>query len=111
VTLTLALPWFWKTPDLPVWGWLLLASTGISGFLGHWLQITAYRKSPATLLAPFSYLQIVAAATLGWLVFGQAPGKTTAIGIALICLAGLGVALTEARLAFVRSRAVVRQPT
>jgi drug/metabolite transporter (DMT)-like permease len=108
VALTLALPWFWKTPALSLWQWLLLISTGISGFLGHWLQIAAYSKSPATLLAPFSYLQIVAAATLGWLVFGQLPGRTTAIGIALICLAGLGVVLAESRLAFVRSREIAR---
>ncbi|MDI1238312.1 MAG: DMT family transporter [Polaromonas sp.] len=106
IALTLALPWFWHTPDLSPWQWLLLVSTGVTGFLGHWLQIAAFRQSPATLLAPFSYLQIVAAATLGWLVFGQAPGRTTALGIALICLAGLGVALTEARLAWVRSRAL-----
>lgn len=106
IALTLALPWFWKTPELPPWQWMLLISTGISGFLGHWLQIAAYSKSPATLLAPFSYLQIVAAAMLGWLVFGQLPGLTTAVGIALICLAGLGVALAEARMAFVRSRAM-----
>lgn len=97
VALTLALPWFWQTPALPAWQWLLLGSTGITGFLGHWLQIAAFKKSPATLLAPFSYLQIVAAVTLGWLVFGQLPDQTTAIGIGLICLAGLGVALAEAR--------------
>ena len=97
IALTLALPWFWTTPDLNPWQWLLLLSTGVTGFLGHWLQVAAYRKSPATLLAPFSYLQIVAAATLGWLVFGQAPGRTTALGMALICLAGLGVVLMEAR--------------
>lgn len=103
IALTLALPWFWATPDLNPWQWLLLLSTGITGFLGHWLQVAAYRKSPATLLAPFSYLQIVAAATLGWLVFGQAPGRTTAVGMALICLAGLGVVLIEARRAALRA--------
>lgn len=102
IALTLALPWFWRTPDLNPWQWLLLLSTGITGFLGHWLQAAAYRKSPATLLAPFSYLQIVAAATLGWLVFGQVPGQTTALGMALICLAGLGVVLIEARMASAR---------
>ena len=106
IALSLALPWFWTTPDLSLWQWLLLVSTGLTGFLGHWLQIAAFRQSPATLLAPFSYLQIVAAATLGWLVFGQVPGQTTALGITLICLAGLGVALTEARMAWVRSRAL-----
>jgi len=96
--LTLALPWFWQVPDLPLWQWLLLLSTGVTGFLGHWLQIAAFRRSPATLLAPFSYLQIASAATLGWLIFGQLPGLTSWIGIALICLAGLGVVVAEGRL-------------
>lgn len=96
--LSLALPWFWQLPELPQWQWLLLLSTGVSGFLGHWLQIAAFRSSPATLLAPFSYLQIASAAALGWLVFGQLPGLTSWIGIALICLAGLGVVLAEGRL-------------
>ena len=104
VALTLALPWFWEMPQLSPWQWALLLSTGLSGFLGHWLQIAAFRKSPASLLAPFSYLQIVAAATLGWLVFGQLPGQISSLGIGLICLAGLGVALAEARLAVLSSR-------
>ena len=110
IALTFALPWFWQTPQLNIWQWLLLISTGVTGFLGHWLQIAAFRKSPATLLAPFSYLQIVAAAALGWLVFDQLPGKTTAVGIGMICLAGLGVALTEARMAWRRSREVRETP-
>ncbi|RYG14936.1 MAG: DMT family transporter [Burkholderiales bacterium] len=97
IALTLALPWIWKVPELPAWQWVLLFSTGVTGFLGHWLQIAAFRRSPATLLAPFSYLQIISAATLGWLVFGQVPGLVSWIGIALICLAGLGVVVAEAR--------------
>ncbi|MDD5027963.1 MAG: DMT family transporter [Rhodoferax sp.] len=106
VALTLALPWLWVTPNLSPWQWLLLISTGFTGFLGHWLQIAAYSKSPATLLAPFSYLQIVAATLLGWLVFGQLPDPITVIGMALICLAGLAVALVEARIAFARSKSL-----
>ncbi|HEY4542788.1 MAG TPA: DMT family transporter [Noviherbaspirillum sp.] len=98
VTLTLALPWFWQLPELSAWQWLLLVSTGFTGFLGHWLQIMAYSRTQATLLAPFSYLQIIAATVLGWLVFNQLPGLVTALGAAMICLAGLGVALWERRL-------------
>ncbi len=98
VALTAALPLYWRMPQLQPWQWLLLVSTGLTGFIGHWLQAAAYRRTPATLLAPFSYLQIVAAATLGWLVFGQSPDAVTWVGIALICTAGLGVVLWEARL-------------
>lgn len=55
----------------------------------------AYSKTSATLLAPFNYLQIVSATTLGWLIFGQLPDTATAAGMALICCAGLGVVLVE----------------
>lgn len=103
VALTLALPWFWEMPDLSTGQWLLLISTGFTGFAGHLMQIMAYSRSQATLLAPFSYLQIVAAATLGWLAFGQLPDLTTAIGIALICVAGLAVVLWETRMTIART--------
>lgn len=95
IALSALLPFFWKPLDLTIWQWLLLASTGLSGFVGHWLQITAYSKTSATLLAPFNYLQIVSATTLGWLIFGQLPDAATAAGMALICCAGLGVVLVE----------------
>jgi drug/metabolite transporter (DMT)-like permease len=108
IALTLALPWFWETLELTFWQWLLLISTGVTGFLGHWLQIAAYSKSQATLLAPFSYLQIVAAAMLGWLVFGQLPDLTTAMGMAMVCLAGLGVVLVESRVRVARAKAMQR---
>lgn len=97
LALILAIPWFWITPNLSPTQWLLLISTGLTGFAGHLMQIMAYSKTQATLLAPFSYLQIVAAAMLGWLFLGQLPDVTTALGIALICLAGLAVVLWETR--------------
>ena len=95
VSLTLALPWFWQAPDLSPLQWALLLSTGVTGAIGHGLQSAAYARSPATLLAPYSYLQIVSATALGWAVFGQLPGGTTALGIGFICAAGLAVAIVE----------------
>ena len=94
-TMTLALPWFWTVPALSPFEWLLLFSTGLTGAIGHGMQAAAYARAPATLLAPYSYLQILSAAGLGWAVFGQWPDAVTFLGIALICLAGLGVALAE----------------
>lgn len=95
IALTLALPWFWETPDLSPWQWGLLLSTGVTGAIGHGLQAVAYARTPATLLAPYSYLQILSAVSLGWAVFGQLPDATTALGIVCICAAGVAVALVE----------------
>ena len=82
--LTLALP-FILPPALPVLrelsllDWSLLISTGITGGLGHLFQIAAYRRAPAT-LAPFIYLQIISATTVGWLVWGHFPGPADLAG-------------------------------
>lgn len=75
--------------------WLLLISTGISGGLGHLLQIQAYRYAPASMLAPFTYMQIISATALGWIVWRQFPDMLTWVGIAIICASGVGIALKE----------------
>lgn len=93
--LTLALPFAPPLPALEPEHWLLLLSTGVSGFVGHWFQTAAYRRAPATLLAPFTYFQIVSAVVLGWLLFGQLPDALTTLGMLIICAAGAGVALYE----------------
>lgn len=95
LALTPLLPWFWELPPLSGWQWALLLSTGVTGAIGHGLQSAAYARAPATLLAPYSYLQILSAAGLGWAVFGQWPDRLTALGIACICCAGVAVALAE----------------
>ena len=75
--------------------WLILVSTGILGGVGHLLQIQAYRLAPASLIAPFIYLQITAASTMGWLVWGHFPDPITWLGIGIICGSGLAIGLYE----------------
>ena len=77
--------------------WLLLLSTGVTGGVGHLLQIQAYRHAPASLLSPFVYLQIISATTLGWLVWNQFPDAITWVGIGVICASGIGITLYELR--------------
>lgn len=75
--------------------WIILISTGLLGAVGHLLQIQAYRLAPASLLAPFIYLQITAASTMGWLVWGHFPDAITWVGIGVICASGVGIGLYE----------------
>ena len=77
--------------------WVVLLATGVLGALGHLLQIQAYRYAPASLLAPFVYIQIVAAATLGWLVWGQFPDALSWLVIAVVCGSGASLAAWEWR--------------
>ncbi|MFA5488041.1 MAG: DMT family transporter [Candidimonas sp.] len=76
---------------------LLLFSVGVSGALGQAFQIRAYHYAPASVLAPFLYMQIVTAAFMGWLVSGYFPDAVTWLGIAVICASGIGIALIEWR--------------
>lgn len=102
VVLTAMLPLI-LPPVLPVlrelsWlHWLVMFSTGLSGALGHLFQINAFRRAPASLLAPFMYAQIIAATTLGWLVWGDFPDRATWLGIGVICASGITIALVEWR--------------
>ena len=77
--------------------WLILASVGVFGTLGHWLQIKAYQCAPASLLAPFVYLQIVAATTLGWLIWRQFPDALSWLGITIVCGSGVAASIIEWR--------------
>lgn len=100
VFLTLGLPYILAEayPFIKNFGlleWIVLLGTGFWGALGHLLQIRAYRQAPASLLAPFIYLQIIAAATLGWLVWGHFPDTLTWLGIIIVCGSGVTIGLVE----------------
>ncbi|MBI4990376.1 MAG: DMT family transporter [Rhodocyclales bacterium] len=92
-----ALPWFWVDTSPEPRQWLLIASLGIYGGTGHFLLIRAFRLAPASTLTPFTYVQLVWAALLGWLVFGNVPDAVTAAGMAVIAASGLWLALGERR--------------
>ncbi|WP_454003845.1 DMT family transporter [Alcaligenes sp. Marseille-Q7550] len=100
--LTIALPFILPAAlpvlrELTAFQWLILVSTGFWGCLGHLLQIQAYQRASASLLAPFVYLQIVAAAALGWMIWGQFPDLFTWIGIAVVCASGIVIGALEWR--------------
>lgn len=94
---TCIVPFFWSTQSMTLREGLILASTGVTSTLGHYLVNTAYRHAEASLLTPFFYLQVISATTMGWLVFGQLPDMLTTAGIAIICASGMGAAYVEHR--------------
>jgi drug/metabolite transporter (DMT)-like permease len=69
--------------------WLLLASLGFWGGLGHWLLILAHRSAPAPVLAPFIYVGLIWMSAAGFLVFGDVPTWWTLSGAAIVILSGL----------------------
>lgn len=93
----LSLPWMPAAPRPSALEWGLLFSLGVSGGLGHYLFTRAYRHASASLLAPFTYLQLLWAGLLGWLVFARVPDGLTLLGMGIIAGAGVVVALQQRR--------------
>ena len=65
---------------------LLIACTAT---IGHLLIYMAVVRASAALVAPMTYVQLLTAATLGWLLFGTMPDWSTFAGAALIIGGGL----------------------
>jgi drug/metabolite transporter (DMT)-like permease len=78
----------WPRPGELALGLLL----GVVASTGQYLVVLAFRHAAASLLAPFSYLQLIWATALGWLVFGAWPDRWTLVGAAIIVGSGLAMA-------------------
>jgi drug/metabolite transporter (DMT)-like permease len=74
-----------------------MAGIGVLGTVGHFLFILAFQRAPASALTPFTYVQLVFATLIGWLVFGNFPGSLTLTGMAIIACSGLLLTWHERR--------------
>jgi drug/metabolite transporter (DMT)-like permease len=74
---------------------LLALVVGVLSSIGQWLVVQAHRLAPASVLAPFSYSQLIWATLAGWLVFGNLPDEWTLVGAAIIIASGLYTAHRE----------------
>ncbi len=68
-------------------GCLLMA--GVFGCSGQFAITSAYRFAPAKEISVYDYTQVIFAALLGWLFFGQLPDLWSLLGYAVICGAGI----------------------
>ena len=59
--------------------------------LTFFLFAEAFRRTPASTLAPFQYIEIIGATIVGYLVFGDFPDFWTWVGTAIILASGLYV--------------------
>lgn len=88
LVMSLIVPFVWKTPN----DWqdaVLLASLGIFGGLGHYCVARAMTYAPASLIAPFNYVQMIGSVIVGYWLFAEIPDTYTWAGSALIIGAGL----------------------
>ena len=88
--LSFLLPFYWQpvSSDL-LW---LLGLMIICGASSQILIVYSFSKTTASILAPFTYFEIVAAVAIGYFMFGTLPVWISWIGILLITLSGLVVA-------------------
>ena len=91
--LSALVPAVWVTPS---WHDILFGILiGVASTAGQWIVVLAYRYADASVLAPFSYTQLVWVTCLGIPIFGEVPDAWTVIGAAFIVLSGLYIAHRE----------------
>lgn len=75
--------------------WLPLLGLGGISVIGHMMIVGAFRRTEASILAPFQYLEIISATVLGFLIFDDFPDALTWLGTAIILASGLYVFYRE----------------
>jgi drug/metabolite transporter (DMT)-like permease len=91
--LSAIVPFTWVTPT---WGEIGLGlCVGILSTAGHWLVILAYRHTAASIIAPYSYIQLIWTGALAFIVFGSLPDAFTVMGAGVIAASGLYTAYRE----------------
>jgi drug/metabolite transporter (DMT)-like permease len=91
--LSALVPLVWITPT---WHDIFFGVViGLTSTAGQWIVVLAFRYADASVLAPFSYTQLLWVSILGFLVFGEVPGVWTVAGAAFIVASGLYTAHRE----------------
>ena len=91
--LTVLVPFVWVTPSWQAIAFGVLI--GLFSTAGQWIVVLAFRYADASVLAPFSYTQLLWVSILGFLVFGELPDIWTVVGAAFIVGSGLYTAHRE----------------
>ncbi len=85
----------WVTPDPLTLAMLILA--GIVGGIGQLLLTEALQNAPIGVVAPFDYTQLVWAALLGLVVWGELPHPLTLVGAVVVAASGVYILHRELR--------------
>jgi drug/metabolite transporter (DMT)-like permease len=86
-------PFMWVTPGWREVGLGLV--TGGASTVAQWLVVLAFQQARASVLAPFSYSQLVWSGLLGYVIFGNVPDRWTLVGATVIIASGLYTAHRE----------------
>ncbi len=98
VVSTLSLPlavWVWQTPT--DWQWLGFICSGVMGVAAHYCITRGFAVADISSTQSVKFLELVWAASLGWIVFSDIPSSSTLIGGAVICGSTIWIAHRESR--------------
>ena len=87
------LHWQWPGPGQ----WLLVLLCGLLGSLGHYCLTRSFSVADISATQSVKFLDLVWAAALGWLVFGDWPSQWSLAGGAVICASTVWIARRESR--------------
>lgn len=91
--LSALVPFVWVTPS---WNDILFGIfIGVASTAGQWIVVLAFRYADASVLAPFSYIQLLWVSILGFVIFGEVPDIWTVSGAIFIVASGLYTAHRE----------------
>ncbi|MBL6940647.1 MAG: DMT family transporter, partial [Rhodospirillales bacterium] len=94
--LSAVVPFFWQS--LSPGQWSLMLIMGSAGAMGHFMLVRAFFTAEASMLAPFTYSQVVASIIWGLLIFADVPSVWTICGALVVSGSGLYVWYREASL-------------
>ncbi|MBC6440605.1 MAG: DMT family transporter [Rhodospirillales bacterium] len=97
LAMAVVVPLTWEVPT--IWQWVGLVGIAFLSAASNGVTIHGYGMAPASLLAPFTYLEIVGATLFGWFIWQEFPDVWTWVGAAIIVAAGLYVLRRETRAA------------
>jgi drug/metabolite transporter (DMT)-like permease len=75
----------------------LIVAGGLLGTFGHYLFLLAFQRATASAVTPFTYVHLVWATLIGWIVFSAFPDFWALVGMAVITGSGLLIMLHEKR--------------
>lgn len=85
----------WQWPSLAQWG--VFAVCGMLGSGGHYCLTRSYVAADISATQSIKFLELVWAAAIGWLVFGDTLSQWTVVGGLVICASTVWIAQREAR--------------
>lgn len=87
-----------KAPPMHAQDFMHLSVSGVLAGVSSLCLMTAYHRSPLSVVAPFQYTQILWGALAGWLLWAQMPSMHLMAGAVIVAASGLFVIYQEMRL-------------